>query len=417
MATSRKSAKSLKPPKPPRRVVMHRWQWRGKNLRGEVVSGELVASEIDEVRKELTRQKIIVKRITRKTGIFGLGRVKSRDITLFSRQLATMLRAGVPLLQACKVVAETLKNPAMRNLVETLANDISAGSSFSEALAKHPSRFDRMFVNMVAAGEQAGALDQMLERVASYREKVETLKGRVKKALYYPTAVVLVGIGVTALLLVKVVPQFESLFQGFGAELPVFTQFTVHLSQLTQAYWWQAMLALVVTILGVRQAMKRSPAFAYRAHQLVLKLPVIGNIIDKGSIARFSRTLATTFNAGIPLVEALDTAAGATGNQVHQRAIAEIREDVATGQQLNFAMRRTKVFPVMAVQMVSIGEEAGELDTMLDKVAEFYEEEVDSQVDALTSLLEPFILVVLGTMVGGLVVSMYLPIFQMGSAI
>jgi len=223
--------------------------------------------------------------------------------------------------------------------------------------------------------------------------------------------------GVTALLLVKVVPQFESLFQGFGAELPVFTQFTVHLSQLTQAYWWQAMLALVVTILGVRQAMKRSPAFAYRAHQLVLKLPVIGNIIDKGSIARFSRTLATTFNAGIPLVEALDTAAGATGNQVHQRAIAEIREDVATGQQLNFAMRRTKVFPVMAVQMVSIGEEAGELDTMLDKVAEFYEEEVDNQVDTLTSLLEPFILVVLGTMVGGLVVSMYLPIFQMGSAI
>ncbi|KAA0020901.1 type II secretion system F family protein [Salinicola corii] len=414
MATPRNPAK---PPKAPRRMVMHRWQWRGKNLRGEAVSGELIAGDIDEVRKELTRQKIIVKRITRKTGMLGLGRIKGRDITLFSRQLATMIRAGVPLLQGCKAVAETLKNPAMRNLVETLANDISAGSSFSEALATHPSRFDRMFVNMVAAGEQSGALDKMLERVANYREKTETLKGRVKKALYYPSAVILVGIGVTALLLVEVVPQFERLFRGFGAELPAFTQFTVHLSELTQAYWWQAILGAAALVCGLRQAMTRSPAFAYRAHQLMLKLPVLGNIVDKGSIARFSRTLATTFNAGIPLVEALDTAAGATANRVHQRAIASIREDVGTGQQLNFAMRRTNVFPLMAVQMVSIGEEAGELDTMLDKVAEFYEEEVDNQVDALTSLLEPFILVVLGTMVGGLVVSMYLPIFQMGSAI
>lgn len=417
MATTLKRTRPVKAPKAPRRVVMHRWQWRGKNLRGETVAGELIATDIDEVRKELTRQKIIVKRITRKTGLFGLGRIASRDITLFSRQLATMIRAGVPLLQGCKVVAETLKNPAMRNLVETLANDISAGSSFSEALARHPSRFDRMFVNMVAAGEQSGALDKMLERVASYREKVETLKNRIKKALYYPAAVILVGIGVTALLLVKVVPQFQSLFNGFDAELPAFTQFTVQLSELTQAYWWQAILATAALVFCLRQAMRRSPAFAYRAHQLILKLPVLGNIVDKGSIARFSRTLATTFNAGIPLVEALDTAAGATGNRVHQRAIASIREDVGTGQQLNFAMRRTNVFPLMAVQMVSIGEEAGELDTMLDKVAEFYEEEVDNQVDALTSLLEPFILVVLGTLVGGLVVSMYLPIFQMGSAI
>ncbi|GHB27402.1 type II secretion system F family protein [Salinicola rhizosphaerae] len=403
--------------KTPKRIVMHRWQWRGKNLRGESVSGELIASELAEVRQELARQKIIVKHIKRKTGIFGLGRIKSRDITLFARQMATMIRAGVPLLQACKVVAETLKNPAMRNLVETLANDISAGSSFSEAMAKHPARFDRMFVNMIAAGEQAGALDKMLERVASYREKIETLKGRVKKALYYPVAVILVGIGVTALLLVKVVPQFESLFAGFGAELPAFTRFTIHLSELTQAYWWQAVLVAIAIVLGIRQGARRSATFAYRLHHLMLKLPVLGNIVDKSSIARFSRTLATTFNAGIPLVEALETAAGATGNRVHQRAIDSIREDVGSGQQLNFAMRRTKVFPVMAVQMVSIGEESGELDTMLDKVAEFYEEEVDNQVDALTSLLEPLIIVVLGVMVGGLVASMYLPIFQMGSAI
>ncbi|WP_110650321.1 type II secretion system F family protein [Salinicola peritrichatus] len=403
--------------KPPKRLVMHRWHWRGKNLRGEMVSGELIAGDIGEVRQELARQKIIVKRISRKSGLFGLGRIRSRDVTLFARQLATMIRAGVPLLQGCKVVGETLKNPAMRNLVETLANDISAGASFSEALAKHPTRFDRMFVNMVAAGEQSGALDKMLERVASYREKVETLKGRVKKALYYPAAVILVGLGVTALLLVKVVPQFESLFAGFGAELPAFTRFTIHLSELTQAYWWQAILAVALLVFGMRQAAARSPGFAYRLHQLMLKLPVLGNIVDKGSIARFSRTLATTFNAGIPLVEALETAAGATGNRVHQRAIAAVREDVDSGQQLNFAMRRTKVFPLMAVQMVSIGEESGELDVMLDKVAEFYEEEVDNQVDALTSLLEPFIIVVLGVMVGGLVASMYLPIFQMGSAI
>ncbi|WFF43308.1 type II secretion system F family protein [Salinicola endophyticus] len=403
--------------KPPKRLVMHRWQWRGKNLRGDTVSGELIASEVSEVRQELARQKIIVKRITRKTSPFGIGRVRQRDITLFARQLATMIRAGVPLLQACKVVAETLRNPAMRNLVETLGNDISAGASFSQALSRHPQRFDRMFVNMVAAGEQSGALDRMLERLASYREKIDSLKGRIKKALYYPIAVIAVGIGVTALLLIKVVPQFESLFAGFGAELPAFTRFTIDLSELAQAHWWQALLALVVVIVGVRRGIKRSPRFAYRVDQLLLRLPVIGGILDKGSIARFSRTLATTFNAGVPLVEALETAAGATGNRVHQQAIADLREDVGNGQQLAFAMRRARIFPIMAVQMVSIGEEAGDLDTMLDKVADFYEEEVDNQVDALTSLLEPLIIVVLGVLVGGLVASMYLPIFEMGSAI
>ncbi|WP_251978993.1 type II secretion system F family protein [Salinicola avicenniae] len=403
--------------KTPKRVVMHRWHWRGKNLRGETVSGELVAADATEVRKELARQKIIVKRVTRKTGLFGLGRIRSRDVTLFARQMATMIRAGIPLLQACRVVAETLKNPAMRNLVENLANDISAGASFSEALSRHPARFDRMFIAMVAAGEQAGALDRMLERIASYREKIETLKGRIRKALYYPTAVIAVGIGVTALLLIKVVPQFESLFASFGADLPAFTRMTIHLSELAQAYWWQAILAMIAAGFLLKHLASRSDTFAYRLHALLLRLPVLGNIVDKGSIARFSRTLATTFSAGIPLVEALETATGATGNRVHQRALTNIREDVGNGQQLNFAMRRTRVFPIMAVQMVSIGEEAGELETMLDKVAEFYEEEVDNQVDALTSLLEPLIIVVLGVLVGGLVTSMYLPIFQMGSAI
>lgn len=403
--------------KPTKRLVMHRWQWRGKNLRGEVVGGELIARDAAEVRQELARQKIIVRRITRKTSPFGLGRIRSRDVTLFARQLATLIRAGIPLLQGCKIVGETLKNPAMRNLIETLSNEISAGASFSEALARHPARFDRMFVSMVAAGEQSGTLDKMLERVASYREKMETLRGRIKKALYYPTAVILVGLSVTTLLLVKVVPQFESLFAGFGAELPALTRFTIQLSGQTQAHWWEVTLATGGLIFGMRQVAARSSTFAYRLHQLSLKLPVLGNIVEKGSVARFSRTLATTFKAGIPLVEALETAAGATDNRVHQRAIASIREDVGNGQQLNFAMRRTRAFPIMAVQMIGIGEEAGELDAMLDKVAEFYEEEVDNQVDALTSLLEPFIIVVLGALVGGLVISMYLPIFQMGSVI
>ncbi|MHB0774322.1 type II secretion system F family protein [Halomonas sp. WWR20] len=403
--------------KAPKRVTIHRWKWKGKNPRGELVSGELVAATKLEVRQTLARQQIVVKRIQRKSGLFGLGKIKPRDITLFARQMATMIRAGVPVLQAFGVVSESLKNPAMRNMVETLMNEVAAGSSFSEALAQHPAHFDRMFVNMVAAGEQSGTLDRMLERVASYKEKIDSLKARVRKALYYPVAVVLVGIGVTALLLIKVVPQFESLFQGFGAELPAFTRMTIALSELAQQYWLYALGALAAVILGIRLGIKRSPGFAYRIDQLLLRLPVIGDILDKSSVARFSRTLATTFNAGVPLVEALDTAAGATGNRLYQRAITRIREDVSSGQQLHFAMRNAGQFPVMAIQMVSIGEEAGSLDAMLNKVADFYEEDVDNKVDALTSLLEPFIIVVLGVLVGGLVISMYLPIFEMGSAI
>ncbi|GAB2803619.1 type II secretion system F family protein [Halomonas shantousis] len=403
--------------KPPKRVTIHRWNWKGKNTRGELVSGQLVASSKLEVRQTLARQQIVVKRIQRKSGLFGMGKIKPRDVTLFARQMATMIRAGVPVLQAFGVVAESLKNPAMRNMVETLMNDVAAGSSFSEALAQHPAHFDRMFVNMVAAGEQSGTLDRMLERVASYKEKIDSLKARVRKALYYPAAVILVGIGVTALLLIKVVPQFESLFRGFGAELPAFTRLTIALSEMAQQYWLYALGIMVVSVFALRLAIRRSPAFAYRAHHLLLRLPVIGDILDKSSVARFSRTLATTFNAGVPLVESLDTAAGATGNRVYQKAITRIREDVSSGQQLHFAMRNAGQFPVMAIQMVSIGEEAGSLDAMLNKVADFYEEDVDNKVDALTSLLEPFIIVVLGVLVGGLVISMYLPIFEMGSAI
>lgn len=294
---------------------------------------------------------------------------------------------------------------------------MAAGASFSDALKRHPEHFDRLFANLVEAGEQSGSLDRMLERVATYKEKIELLKGRVKKALWYPAAVIAVGIGVTALLLIKVVPQFESLFQGFGAELPAMTRMTIALSEFAQAYWWWGVLGVAAFIFFIRTGMKKSEAFAYRMHKFALRVPVLGQILDKSAVARYSRTLATTFGAGVPLVEALDTAAGATGNKVYERAVAQIREDVSTGQQLNFAMRMTEQFPALAVQMVGIGEESGALDAMLNRVADYYEEEVDNMVDTLTSLLEPFIIVVLGVLVGGLVISMYLPIFELGSVI
>ncbi|WP_163648967.1 type II secretion system F family protein [Modicisalibacter sp. 'Wilcox'] len=410
--------KSRKGRKPHERTPLYRWRWTGKNNKGKKVDGELVAGHRGEVERELARQGIIVKTIRRKSSLFGgVGRIKPRDVMLFSRQMATMIRAGVPVLQAFSVVIESLKNPAMRNLVQKLADDVAAGSSFSDALRQYPRHFDRLFTNMVEAGEQSGSLDRMLDRVATYQEKVESLKARVRKALYYPTAVIAVGIGVTALLLIKVVPQFESLFRGFGAELPAMTRMTISLSELAQTYWLPGLGALLGAGVIARLAARRSPAFAYRLHALALRLPVVGDILDKSAVARFSRTLATTFAAGVPLVESLETAAGATGNQVYERAVLRIRDDVSNGQQLHFAMRNTRRFPTMAVQMVSIGEEAGSVDTMLNKVADFYEEEVDNKVDALTSLLEPFIIVVLGVLVGGLVVSMYLPIFELGNAI
>lgn len=400
------------------KTKLYRWNWTGKGPGGRRVGGEIIAAKKVEVERILTGQNIIIKNVKRKSGIGGgMGKIKPRDIMLFARQMATMIRAGVPILQAFQVVAESMKKPAMRALVQELMNDVGAGASFSEAMQKHPNYFDRLFCNLVAAGEQSGSLDRMLDRVATYKEKVEVLKGRVKKALWYPAAVILVGVGVTALLLVKVVPAFESLFTGFGAELPAMTRMTVRLSELAQQYWWMVLLGFIGTIMFIRTGMKRSDAFAYRMHAWSLKIPVIGTILDKSSVARYSRTLATTFGAGVPLVEALDTAAGATGNKVYERAVVQIREDVATGQQLAFAMRMTEQFPPLAVQMVGIGEEAGSLDAMLNRVADYYEEEVDNMVDTLTSLLEPFIIVVLGAMVGFLVVSMYLPIFQLGSVI
>ena len=398
-------------------IKLSRWKWVGKGPQDRPLSGEMIGRSKAEVAAELTKQNIVIRRISKKGNLGGSGRINPNDVMVFARQMATMIRAGIPLLQALQVVAESLKKPAMVALVQHMMSDVSSGSSFSDALRRHPKHFDRLFVNLVNAGEQSGALDQMLDRVATYKEKVESLKARVKKALWYPTAVMTIGIAVTMLLLIKVVPEFESMFQSFGAELPALTQMTVNLSELAQRYWLVALGAVIGAVLLLKFSIQRSAKVAYRMHALLLRLPVIGDIMHKSAIARFSRTLATTFASGVPLVEGLDTAAGATGNKVYERAVIQTRQDVATGQQLHFAMRMTNRFPPLAIQMVSIGEEAGSLDAMLNRVADYYEEEVDNKVDALTSLMEPVIIVVLGVLVGGVVVSMYLPIFDLGSAL
>ena len=398
-------------------IKLSRWKWVGKGPQDRPLSGEMIGRSKAEVAAELTKQNIVIRRISKKGNLGGSGRINPNDVMVFARQMATMIRAGIPLLQALQVVAESLKKPAMVALVQHMMSDVSSGSSFSDALRRHPKHFDRLFVNLVSAGEQSGALDQMLDRVATYKEKVESLKARVKKALWYPTAVMTIGIAVTMLLLIKVVPEFESMFQSFGAELPALTQMTVNLSELAQRYWLVALGAVIGAVLLLKFSIQRSAKVAYRMHALLLRLPVIGDIMHKSAIARFSRTLATTFASGVPLVEGLDTAAGATGNKVYERAVVQTRQDVATGQQLHFAMRMTNRFPPLAIQMVSIGEEAGSLDAMLNRVADYYEEEVDNKVDALTSLMEPVIIVVLGVLVGGVVVSMYLPIFDLGSAL
>src|SRR5690554_2397629 len=341
-----------------RDIKLYRWRWSGKNSRGQRVKGQLVAGSRAEVEKLLGGQRILPSSIRRRSQVGrGLGSIKSRDITLFARQMATMIRAGLPVLQAFQVVAEGISKPAMSALVQRLLNDVAAGSTFAEALAKHPRQFDSLFISLVAAGEQSGTLDRMLERVAFYKEKTDSIVGRVKKALWYPSAVILIGMSVTALLLIKVVPQFESMFAGFGAELPALTQFTIRLSELAQAHWWHAVLGLVGTVLGIRFGARRSSAFAYLMHSLLLRIPVIGNIVLKAILARYARTLSITFAAGVPLIEALETSAGSAGNRVYERALQQVRTSVAEGQQLQFAMRMTDRFPALMVQMVGRSEE------------------------------------------------------------
>lgn len=391
----------------------------GTNRRGEKIKGETTSKSIELARAQLRKQGITVKSIKKKAKPIFSGKkaIKALDIAIFARQLATMMKAGVPLTQSFEIVADSLDNPSMKELVLKLKVDIESGNNFASALRKHPRYFDDLFCSLVEAGEQAGALETMLERVATYKEKSELLKAKIKKAMKYPMAVIIVAFIVTVILLVKVVPVFADLFHSFGAELPAFTQFVVNLSDWMKKWWIIVIVVVGLLVIAFSESKKRSKKFRDFLDRATLKAPIFGNIAYQAIIARFSRTLSTTFAAGVPLLEALDSTAGATNNVVYYDATQKIKQDVATGQQLQFAMRSTNLFPSLAIQMVGIGEEAGSLEEMLDKVATYYENEVDNAVDGLTSLMEPLIMAVLGVLVGGLVVAMYLPIFQMGSVV
>lgn len=393
--------------------------WEGKDRKGNKTKGELTGSNLALVKAQLRKQGIIPDKVKKKPKpLFGGSKkITPFDIAMLTRQLATMMKAGVPLVQSFDIVADGLENKGLQELVIEIRNDISSGTSFAGALRKHPKHFDDLYCNLVDSGEKAGALEQMLDRIATYLEKTELLKKKVKKAMTYPVAVVVVAIIVTAILLVKVVPQFQNLFEGFGAELPVFTQMVVHLSEWLQSWWFVVLMAIVGTIFIFRESRRRSQKFSDLIDKYVLKLPVVGEILDKSAVAKFGRVLSTTFAAGVPLVDALDSVAGATGNAVYRDAITRIKSDVSSGTQLQASMRQQDVFPIMAVQLTAIGEESGNLDDMLAKVAEHYEGVVDDMVDNLTALMEPMIMAVLGVLVGGLIIAMYLPIFQMGKVV
>jgi type IV pilus assembly protein PilC len=392
--------------------------WEGTDRTGKRVKGKVVATSEAAVRSELRRQGVVATRIRKQSMLFRKqGKVTPGDIAVFSRQLATMMTAGIPLVQSFDIVGAGHENPAMQKLILAIKSDVEGGNSLAEALEKHPLHFDDLFVSLVAAGEQAGALETLLDKVATYKEKTEALKKKIKKALFYPAAVVVVAIVVTTILLLYVIPEFESLFQGFGADLPAFTRMVIDLSKFMQSQGSLVLVLLVGGIVGFLQAKKRNRGVQRFVDRMMLKLPILGPILHKSAIARYARTLATTFAAGVPLVEALGSVAGATGNVVYEAAVLKMRDEVATGQRLQRAMESTDLFPNMVNQMVAVGEESGSLDAMASKVADFYEEEVDNAVDSMSSLLEPLIMAILGVLVGGLVIAMYLPIFKMGSVV
>jgi type IV pilus assembly protein PilC len=394
------------------------FNWTGVDKKGNKVQGKSLAPDEAALRAELRRQGVIPNRIKKQVTAFSSGgKIKPEDIAIFSRQLATMLAAGIPLVQAFEIVGNGNDKPAMQKLILDVKMDVEGGSSLHEALGKHPLYFDDLYVNLVEAGEQAGALENLLDKVATYKEKTEALKKKVKKALFYPAAVLVVAIIVTLILLIFVIPQFESLFKGFGADLPAFTQFVIDLSKFVQ----EKGVFLAIIAGGAAYAFvyfkKRSRAMREFLDRLALKLPIIGPILNKAAIARYARTLSTMFAAGVPLVEALESVAGATGNIVYETAVLRMRDEVATGTRLQRAMENTGLFPNMVIQMVAVGEESGALDEMTGKVATFYEADVDNAVDSMSSLLEPLIMAILGVLVGGLVIAMYLPIFKLGAVV
>ncbi|MEE8343359.1 MAG: type II secretion system F family protein [Gammaproteobacteria bacterium] len=401
-------------------LKQHLFIWQGTDKRGTKVKGQSRGISMALIKADLRRQGILPKKIRKKSNFFDAVKkkpVKAKDIAIFMRQLATMLGAGVPLVQSFDIIGRGHENPSMQALVMGVKNDVEGGSTLAEALGKHPLHFDDLVCSLVEAGEQAGVLETLLDKIATYKEKTEYLKSKIKKALFYPVAVMIVAGIVTTILLLFVVPQFKELFGNFGADLPAFTLFVIGLSEFLQEWWWAVFGALGFGFYGFNQARKRSRKLREVLDRLILKIPVIGAILRKAAIARYARTLSTMSAAGVPLVEALYSVSGATGNIVYANAVLEMREQVATGQQLQLAMTQTGLFPNMVVQMVAIGEESGSLDEMLSKVADFYEQEVDDAVDGLSSLLEPLIMAVLGVLIGGLIIAMYLPIFKLGSVI
>lgn len=394
--------------------------WEGTDKKGNKVKGELPGQNITLVKAELRKQGVNAKKVRKKSAsLFGSRKKKitPMDIAVFTRQLATMMKAGVPLVQSFEIVADGHDNPSMRELLLRVKSDVEGGNNLADSLKSHPAYFDDLFCSLVDSGEQSGALETMLDRIAIYKEKSEALKAKIKKAIKYPISVLVVACIVSAILLIKVVPTFEDLFSGFGAELPAFTQMVIHMSEWMQVWWFAMLISIVVIGFSFSKAKQRYQGFQDAIDRIALKAPIVGDILFKATVARYARTLSTTFSAGVPLVEALDSVAGATGNVVYRNAVNKIRDEVSSGTQLNFSMKASGVFPAMAVQMTAIGEESGALDTMLDKVATYYEDEVDNAVDGLTSMLEPLIMAVLGVLVGGLIIAMYLPIFQLGSVV
>ncbi len=394
--------------------------WQGRDKRGVIMKGEQTAKNVNLLKAELRRQGInpTVVKVKPKPLFGGAGkRVGARDIAVFSRQIATMMKSGVPIVNALEIIAGGQKNPKMKVLVNSLKSEIEGGASIYEAMSKHPVQFDELYRNLVRAGEASGVLETVLETIASYKENMEAIKGKIKKALFYPATVIAVAIIVCAILLIFVVPVFREAFASYGADLPAFTNFVFGISEYVVKWWW-----LIAVIIGAAFAVflffyKRSLAMQHFIDRMILKLPVIGQVLHHSAIARFSRTLGVTFAAGVPLVEALDSVAGATGNTVYERAVMKMKADVSVGYPVNMAMKQVDLFPHMVVQMTAIGEEAGALDAMLFKVAEFYEQEVDNAVDALSSLIEPLVMVIIGTLVGAIVIAMYLPIFKLAMTV
>ncbi len=394
--------------------------WEGTDKRGVKMKGEQTAKNANLLRAELRRQGInpgVVK--PKAKPLFGAAgsKISPKDIAFFSRQMATMMKSGVPIVSALEIIGSGHKNPRMKKMVDSLRTDIEGGSSLYEAVSKHPVQFDELYRNLVKAGEGAGVLETVLDTVATYKENIEALKGKIRKAMFYPAMVLAVALVVSGILLVWVVPQFEDVFKGFGAELPAFTQMIVNMSRFMVSWWWLVLFVIIGSIMGFIATYKRSPNLQHSLDRLILKVPVIGQLMHNSAIARFSRTTAVTFKAGVPLVEALGIVAGATGNTVYEEAILRMRDDVSVGYPVNVAMKQRNLFPHMVIQMTGIGEEAGALDAMLFKVAEYYEQEVNNAVDALSSLLEPIIMVIIGTIVGGMVIGMYLPIFKLASVV